>query len=127
MELQTAIDGMLATREKLRTKEGVTSPAYISTQMQVLTQFVSAIEEHLAKLEEEHEYNMTTKFIKYTNGVDAVSVSQAETKTRFETGIRKGEIAKLKRYVSSSWSVIGVAQSRVNHLTSEYKQGGKVT
>lgn len=127
MNLEEAIKGMMETRAKLRSKRGISDPAFISTQMQVLTQFTSAIEEHLADYEEEHEHNMTTKFVKYTNGDDAISVSQAETKTRFESGIRKGEIAKLKRYVNSSWEIIKVAQSRVNHLTNEYKTGSKVT
>lgn len=127
MKLEDAVVGMLNAREKLRTQQGIINPAYISTQMQVLTQFVSSIEEHLALLEEKHEHDMTTKFVKYTNGKDAISVSQAETKTRFETGITKGHVAKLKRYVNSSWSIIGVAQSRVNHLTAEYKQGSKTT
>lgn len=127
MTLEEAVKGMLEARDKLRTKQGIVDPAYISQQMQILTQFTSAVEEHLAELEEEHESNMTNKFVKYTNGEDAVSVSQAETKTRFETGITKGQIAKLKRYVGSSWSVIGVAQSRVNHLASEMKQGSKIT
>lgn len=127
MKLEDAIKGMMTTRAALRSKQGVSDPSFISENMQRLAQYTAAIDIHLADLEEEHESNMTTKFVKYTNGTDAISVSQAETKTRFEAGIRKGEIAKLKRYVNSAWQLVGVAQSRHNHLTAEYKQGNKTT
>jgi hypothetical protein len=127
MDLEDAVKGMMTTRAALRSKQGVSDPNFISENMQRLAQYTAAIDVHLADLEELHEANMTTKFVKYTNGEDAISVSQAETKTRFETGIRKGEIAKLKRYVNSAWQLVGVAQSRHNHLTQEFKQGAKTT
>ena len=127
MELQEAIKGMLATRAALRSKQGVSDPNFISENMQRLAQYTAAIDVILGDLEEEHESNMTRKFVMYTNGEDAISVGQAETKARFETGITKGEIAKLKRYVNSAWQLVGVAQSRWNHLNSEYKQGKNIT
>lgn len=127
MDLQTAVDAMMKTRGALQSKQGVSNPSFISENMQRLTMYTAAVEVHLAELEEEHETNMTTKFVKYTNGEFAISPSAAETKVRFETGITKGKVAKLKRYVSSSWQIVSTAQSRWNHLNTEYKQGGKIT
>ncbi len=116
MNLNEAVDGLLKTREALRTKQGIVDPEYISKQMQILTQFTSAIEEHLADYEKELEDKMQSIFIGHSK---SMSVNQAETLARFETKELKGQVEKLSRYVKSSWSIIGVAQSRVNHLTKE--------
>lgn len=113
MDLQTAVKGMMAAREALRTKAGIEQPEYISQQMQRLTQYTGAVEEHLAQLEEELEIEMTELFLKYSQ---EKTTNQSEILARFETGKIKGEIAKLKRYVNSSWQIVGVAQSRWNHL-----------
>lgn len=114
MNLEEATKGMMDARANLRTRRGVTDPMYISEQMQRLAQYTGAVEEHLAVLEEEIEKDLMHRFITYN--MDK-STNQAEILARFETGKKKGEIAKLKRYVNSSWSIVGVAQSRYNHLS----------
>jgi hypothetical protein len=122
MELTVAVKGMMEARNQLRSKQGVTSPSFISEQMQRLTQYTGAVEEHLAELEEQLEVDEMEKFLHYTR-TEGKSVNQSEILAKQEVGSLKGEIAKLKRYVNSSWSIIGVAQSRFNHLNMEYKQG----
>lgn len=111
-------------RSQLRSTEGITDPSFISVQMQRLTQFTGAVEEHLAELEERIEVEEHNSF----NGwmTEGKSVNQAEAMAKQEVSAIKGQIAKLKRYVNSSWSIIGVAQSRVNHINTEYKQGGRI-
>lgn len=116
MKLEEAVKGMMDARAKLRSKQGVSSPEFISEQMQRLAQYTGAVEEHLAQAEEDIELDMMNKFKLYSTGEEAKSVNQAETLARFETGGTKGKIAKLKRYVNSSWQIVGVAQSRWNHL-----------
>jgi len=115
MDLQTSIKGMLDARSALRSPRGINDPSYISEQMQRLTQFCGSVEEHLAELEEKIEVDEMNIF----NGwrADGKSVNQAETLAKQEVGALKGQVKKLKRYVDSSWSIIGVAQSRVNHLS----------
>lgn len=125
MNIQTATNGMMDARMQLRTQRGVTDPSFMSEQMQRLCQYTGAIEEHLADLEEELEVMEMAKFNWYRREENK-SVNQAETLAKQDMGVIKGQIAKLKRYVNSSWSIIGVAQSRWNHLKSEYQQGGKV-
>lgn len=117
MNLEDAVKAMLKTREALRSKQGIIDPNFISENMQRLTQYTSAIEEHLAEAEKELENEMHNIFIQETRA--GTSVSQSETLARFKTKQLKGEIEKLSRYVKSSWAIIGVAQSRVNHLSKE--------
>lgn len=126
MDLQVAVKGMMEARAQLRSKKGVSDPTFISEQMQRLAQYTGAVEEHLADLEEQLEVVEMKKFINYTKE-QGKSVNQAEILAKQEVGSLKGEIAKLKRYVSSSWQIVGVSQSRWNHLSAEYKQGGRTT
>lgn len=114
MDLQVATKGMMKTRDALRSKRGVSDPNFISENMQRLTQYTGAIEEHLAELEEKLEVDEMARFINYTK--NGRSINQAEILAKQEVGSLKGEIAKLKRYVNSSWQIVGVAQSRFNHL-----------
>lgn len=120
MDLEVATKGMMDAREALRSTRGVTDPFYISEQMQRLTQYTGAVEETLAEKEEELEVLEMNKFIHYTK-TEGKSVNQAEILSKQEVGELKGEIAKLKRYVNSSWQIIGVAQSRFNHLAAASK------
>jgi hypothetical protein len=115
MKLDAAVDGMLQARAALRSPAGITDPGHISECMQRLAQYTGAVEEHLADLEEQLEIQEMEKFIHYTK-TEGRSVNQAETLVKMETGKTKGEIARLKRYVNSSWQIVGVAQSRFNHL-----------
>jgi outer membrane protein TolC len=114
MNLETAVRLMIDARAKLRTKDGISDPSYISQEMMRLAQATGAVEEHLADLEERLEVEEMTVF----NGhrADGKSINQAEVLAKQEIGALKGQITKLKRYVNSSWAIIGVAQSRVNHL-----------
>lgn len=115
MELEKAIEGMIKTREALRSGRGITDPSFISEQMQRLAQYTGAVEEHLAEVEGELELEEMRLFVGLTKD-QAKSVSQAETIVRKELGDKRGQIAKLKRLVSSSWQIVGVSQSRWNHL-----------
>lgn len=118
MDLDTAVKGMMEARAQLRSKRGVTDPFFISEQMQRLAQYTGAIEEILAEREEALEVDEMTQFLHYTK-TEGKSVNQAEILAKQEVGQLKGEIARLKRYVNSSWNIIGVSQSRFNHLQRE--------
>jgi hypothetical protein len=115
MDLQQSVTLMLDARAKLRTREGIESPSYISREMMRLAQATGAVEEHLAELEERIEIDEMNIF----NGwlADGKSINQAEMLSKQEVGALKGQVAKLKRYVNSSWAIIGTAQSRFNHLS----------
>lgn len=120
MKLEAAVKGMMSARGALRSKQGISDPQYISEQMQRLAAYTSAVEEHLAVLEEQIEVDEQVKFLDLMNPEDdgkQMSVNQAMTLAKQEVGSQKGEIAKLKRYVNSSWSLISTAQSRWNHLS----------
>lgn len=117
MELEDAVKGMMAARNALRSKPGIQNPGFISEQMQRLAQYTGAVEEHLAQLEEDFEREEEAKFQGHLGQGD--SVNKAETLTKMEIGNLKGEIAKLKRYVNSSWQIVGVAQSRFNHMQKQ--------
>lgn len=126
MKLEDAVKGMMNAREKLRSKQGVADPHFISEQMQRLAQYTGAVEETLAELEKQLEVVEARKFTHYTKE-EGMSVNQAEILAKQEVGNLKGEIAKLKRYVNSSWQIVGVSQSRWNHLSHEQKLGGRIT
>ena len=123
MELEEAVKGMLKTRELLQSKAGINNPVFISENMQRLTQYTGAVEVHLADLEEQLENEEMQKFLSYKN--QGMSVNMSETLAKQEVGSHKGEIAKLSRLVKSSWAIISTAQSRWNHLNTEYKVGSK--
>lgn len=118
MELDKAVEGMLLTRNAMRSKRGIDDAGFISEQMQRLTQYTGAVEEHLAVLEKDLEVEEMEKFLNYTK-VEGRTINQAEILAKQEVSETKGEIAKLRRFVNSSWSVIGVAQSRINHLNKQ--------
>ncbi len=125
MDLEVAITGMLDARNQLRNKRGVSDGTFISEQMMRLTQYTGAVEEHLAVFEEELEVAEMKEFdSQLTQGK---SVNMSETLAKQKVGSLKGKIAYLKRLVNSSWSIIGVAQSRFNHLNAEYKTGRVIT
>lgn len=115
MTLEAAVKGMMDARSALRSKQGVSDPHYISEQMQRLAQYTGAVEEHLAELEEQLEVFEQAKFMAQL--LEKKSVNQAVIIAKQEVGSQKGMIAKLKRYVNSSWSLISTAQSRWNHLS----------
>lgn len=124
MKLDVAVKLMLDTRENLRSPQGINNPTYISEQMQRLTQATAAVEEHLADLEHDFELKEEGTFQQYLKDK---SVNMADTLTRKQLGEERGQIKKLTRFVNSSWKIVSVAQSRINHLTVEMNQGKNVT
>lgn len=125
MDLDVAIRGLLQIRKEMRSQKGVKDPMVISESMQRLAQYTGAVEEELANLEEELEHTEMGKFLSYKN--QGMSVNMSETLAKQEVGELKGQIAKLTRLVNSSWKIISTAQSRYNHLKTEYQQGGNST
>jgi hypothetical protein len=125
MNLETAVKGLLQVRNDLRSRRGVVDPLFISENMQRLAQYTSAVEEHLGKLEEELEVLEMNKFLAYTK--QGKSVNMSETLVKQEVGSHKGQIANLSRLVKSSWALISTSQSRINHLSTEQRMGGKIT
>lgn len=115
MELEAAVKGMMDTRAKLRSKDGVTDPNFISEQMQRLAQYTGAVEEHLGALEEQIEIQENKAFVHYSKE-EGRSVAQASQLAKQDVSATKGQIAKLKRYCSGSWQIVSVSQSRWNHL-----------
>lgn len=116
MDLDQAVDGMMKTRAALRSDKGVNDPAFISEQMQRLTQYTGAVEEHLGALEEKLEVTEMQHFVLYTKE-EGRSVPQSYTLAKKDVSELRGQIQKLKRYTSGSWQIVSVAQSRFNHLT----------
>ena len=117
MDINEAVTGMLDARAQLRTRKGINDPFFISEQMQRLAQYTGAVEEHLAEVEEQQEIEEEQAFRKYS--AEGKSVNAAQDAAKYDTAKLKGEIKKLKRYVGSSWSIVGVAQSRFNHLQKD--------
>lgn len=126
MELETAIGIMLESQDKLRSKAGVTNPDFISQQMQILAQATAAVEVHLANYERQYEIEMGSKLHHYLV-TEGTSASNAEKRVRIELAKTKGEIAYLSRIVSSAWKQVSTAQSRWNHINTEYKTGRTIT
>lgn len=118
MDLNKAIAGLIATEAKLRTSEGVNNPVFISMQMMILSQYTGAVEEHLANIEEEEEIAEADSYHRKIV-IEHLSPSAAEKAAKYHTAEQKGNIKKLTRLVNSAWKIVGVAQSRVNHLTKE--------
>lgn len=117
MNIDTAVAGMLDARHALQKREGVSSPTYISEQMQRLAQYTSAIEERLAELEEDLENKESELFKKYRS--EGKSVNASEKNIKYDIAEEKARIIKLTRYASSSWKLISVSQSRIKHLIAE--------
>lgn len=117
MDISEAVTGMLDARAQLRTRKGITDPFFISEQMQRLAQYTGAVEEHLAELEEQQEVEEEQAFRKHSEA--GKSVNAATEAAKYDTATIKGQIKKLTRYVKSSWSIVGVAQSRFNHLQKD--------
>lgn len=119
MELSTAITGMLDTRKALSSPEGLSSPTFISEQIQTLAQYVGAIELILADLESELTKNEAKRYKEYMNSGKKTSTAKDLAKYDFIT--EHAEINKLQRYVSSSWKIVSTSQSRIRHLIEESK------
>lgn len=119
MSLETAMKGMEDAKRMLESREAITSLPILSEQMDRLATYTSAVEEHLAQLElqlEEAEAEEYKKAIKAGK-----SPSAAETVAKQEVASIKGQIKMLTRKTSSAWRLVGVKQSRWNHLQAEAK------
>jgi hypothetical protein len=125
MNLEQAIQIMLETQDKFATKRGVSDPDYISQNMQILANATALVETHLAGFERDYEVTLGRKLGEYITA--GSSASAAETRVRSEQAREKGQIKYLTRIVASAWKQVGVAQSRHNHLTKEFKMGGTQT
>jgi len=118
MELDKALQGMFDSQNKLRSKEGINNPSFISTQMQRLSQWIGIVEEHLADYEKDYEVNQAIMLKKYMLD-EQLAVTAAEKRVKIELGEVKGQVVYLTRLTGSAWKQVGVAQSRVRHLVQE--------
>jgi len=125
MELEKSIKIMLETQDNFATRRGVEDPDYISQQMQILANATALVERELAGFERSYEITLGKKLGEYIAGGSSASAS--ESRVRSELAKEKGEVKYLTRIVGSAWRQVGVAQSRHNHLTREFKLGGTVT
>lgn len=118
MELDTAVKGMLDAEAKLRSAQAIGSPIILSEQMMRLSAYASVVEEKLAEYEKEMETSYAAKLKKYliTQGL---KVTESERLVDIEIAETKGQVKYLTRIVGSAWKIVGVVQSRVNHLARE--------
>lgn len=126
LALEQAINTMLESQDRLRTKAGVTNPAYISQEMQVLAQATAAVEVYLAEFERDYEIEMGRKLHQYlvTEGSNATN---ADKRVRIDLAEKKANITYLTRIVSSAWKQVSTSQSRWNHLNQDMKLGKTIT
>lgn len=117
MELSTAIQGMLTTRKALDTPQGLSSPTFISEQIQTLAQYVGVIEIILADKESELAIKEAARYKEYMD--QGKKTSTAKDLARFDFTAEHAEITKLSRYISSSWKIVSTSQSRIRHLIEE--------
>jgi len=117
MELSTAIKGMLETRKALNTPQGLSSPTFISEQLQTLAQYVGVIEIILANLEADLTIKEAARYKEYMD--KGKKTSTAKDLARFDFTAEHAETTKLSRYISSSWKMVSTSQSRVKHLIEE--------
>lgn len=118
MDLDIAIKTMLDAQSKLRTKDGINNPSYMSEQMMRLAQATGAAEIHLADLEKDYEVQLAKQLHRFLV-TEGTSATNAEKRVKIELGELKGQLAYLSRLVSSAWKQISTIQSRYNHLQKE--------
>lgn len=118
MNLETSIAGILDAQEKLRT--AVNSPGIISEQMYRLAQYTVAVENELAKFEEEYESDEAVILHKQMIQ-DKQSATAAEKHVKIELGMIEGKIKYLSRITAAAWRLHGDLQSRVKHISDEMK------
>jgi hypothetical protein len=118
MELDKALKVYFDSTKNLRTRQGINSPVFMSKEMMRLSQATGAIEEHLAKLEQDYEIQVAQKLKVYLID-EGTSATNAEKRVKIDLGELKGQLAYLSRLVSSAWKQISTIQSRHNHLLKE--------
>ena len=119
MKIDTAISGMMQSREALQESESLSPPTHISDNMYRLAQFVSAVEEGLGTLEEDLEVKEAQFFKEMTDAGNSVNATQVSMKYEFAKD--RAYINKITRLVSSSWKLISASQSRIKNLVEESK------
>lgn len=120
MDLKTAIDGMLSAKARLRSAAAVSSPSVLSEQMYRLGQYVSAIEDHLADLEEDYE-KQEAGILRREMDELGHSATAASARVKIELGALEGQIKRLSRIVAASWKQSNTAMARYNHLDKEMR------
>lgn len=118
MDLDKAIEGMLDAEKKLRTAQGINNPVTMSEQMMRLSQYLGAVEEHLANYERDYEVSLAQNLHRLMI-LEGMKPTPAEARAKMELGETKGQIVYLSRLVTSGWRQVGVIQSRINHLIRE--------
>lgn len=117
MDIKTAIEGMLDSKAKLQTPQGVSSLPVMSENMQRLAAYTSAVEDILAGYEYELEVKERDAY--YEEIKKGLKPSPAEREAKYAVAEEKGQIKKLIRLVNSSWKLIDTVRSRYNHLNAE--------
>ena len=118
MDLEKALKGMESAKVALRSRKGILSPTYMSEHMDRLAAYASAVEDHLAQLEMDLEYQERAAYIKALIQPKATP-SSSEKVAKYDVAELKGQIKRLSRLVGSAWRLVGEKQSRFNHLEKE--------
>lgn len=117
LSLDEALRGLSSAQEKLRNATAIISPVIMSEQMIRLSQYVGALDEHLAEYEKEYDIQLAAKILnKHKEGM---KISPAETLSKMELAEVRGQISYLSRISSSAWKQVNVIQSRIQHLRTE--------
>lgn len=119
MDIDVALKGMIDSKAKLQTPDGVKSLSVMSENMQRLAAYTSAVEDCLAEYEAELEIKERDAY--YHEVKAGLKPSPAEREAKYSVAKEKGEIKRLIRLVNSSWKLIDTVRSRYNHLNSELK------
>lgn len=119
MTIEEVVDGIISSREELRSVEALTAPVVLSEAMYKLAQYVSAAEELVADIEAELIMVEATKTREYS--LNNWSTTKVNQRVRLDTAELRSTMIRLNRLIDSSWKLINVSQSRRNHITEELK------
>lgn len=119
MNIEEVIQGIVSTREELRSEEALMAPVVLSESMYKLAQYVSAAEEIVADIEAELIMLDATKTREYSR--NNWSTTKVNQKVRLDSAEKRAIMTRLNRLIDSSWKLINVSQSRRNHITEELK------
>lgn len=119
MNINETIDGILESREELRSSSALTEPVVLSESMYKLAQYVSAAEEIVANIEADLIITEANKTKEYS--LNNWSTTKVNQKVKLESAEMRSTMVKLNRLIDSSWRLINVAQSRRNHITEELR------
>lgn len=119
MTIEEVVQGIINTREELRSERALTAPVILSEAMYKLAQFVSAAEELVADIEAELIIVDAKKTREYS--LNNWSTTKVNQRVRLDTAELRSTMVKLNRLIDSSWKLINVSQSRRNHITEELK------